>query len=229
MKFPDEGLKIELIDKADKVSFQSGSADLTEEAKAILNEIANGLCELPNKINIGGHTDSRVFPSDNGYTNWELSADRANAARRVLESVCVRPSQINRIVGYADTEPLVPEDRYSPANRRISILVLRMVKEADGENPPAENKTGDNSSVPNKPEIKPEKTSEVKPKVTKKPEESSPTKKDEEKPKDSSEKGKSDSETPSEKQTIKNKLQKEGAVTVGEPDEVPNKPKVKTY
>ena len=216
-----EGLKIELIDKADKVSFPSGSADLTPEAQAILTEIANGLCELSNKINIGGHTDSHVFPSDNGYTNWELSSDRANAARRVLESVCIRPSQINRIVGYADTEPLVPEDRYSPANRRISIVVLRMTAPAETENSPEENKTRDNSAN------KPEKIPEVKPKAAKKIEESST--KEGEKPEDSTEKDKKDSETTPEKQSIKNKLQKEGAVTVGEPDEVPNKPKVKTY
>lgn len=215
----DEGLKIELIDKADKVSFPSGSADLTAEAQAILTEIANGLCDLPNKINIGGHTDSRVFPSDNGYTNWELSADRANAARRVLESVCVQPNQINRIVGYADTEPLIPEDRYSPANRRISIVVLRMTE--------AEFEASSGKTTEVAPPNKPEKIPEVKPKTTKKPEK--PSAEEEDKTEDSGEKEKNDSETPSEKQTIKNKLQKEGAVTVGEPDEVPNKPKVKSY
>lgn len=122
----DEGLRIQMIDEADKVSFQSGSADLGEDAKAVLAEIAGGICTLPNKINIGGHTDSRVFPSNNGYTNWELSADRANAARRTLEANCVKPEQIRRIVGFADTELLVPNDPYSPSNRRISITVLRL-------------------------------------------------------------------------------------------------------
>jgi chemotaxis protein MotB len=123
----DEGLRIQMIDEADKVSFQSGSADLGEDAKAVLAEIAGGICTLPNKINIGGHTDSRVFPSNTGYTNWELSADRANAARRTLEANCVKPEQIRRIVGFADTELLVPNDPYSPSNRRISITVLRLV------------------------------------------------------------------------------------------------------
>jgi chemotaxis protein MotB len=122
----DEGLRIQMIDEADKVSFQSGSADLGEDAKAVLAEIAGGICTLPNKITIGGHTDSRVFPSNNGYTNWELSADRANAARRTLEANCVKPEQIRRIVGFADTELLVPNDPYSPSNRRISITVLRL-------------------------------------------------------------------------------------------------------
>lgn len=129
----DEGLRIQLIDKADRVSFQSGSADLTPDAAAILTEIALGICKLPNKIKIGGHTDSRVFPSDNGYTNWELSADRANAARRVLEQGCVQPDQVVRIVGFADTEHLVPEDPYSPANRRISIVVMRLAQTEKAE------------------------------------------------------------------------------------------------
>ncbi len=127
----DEGLRIQLVDKADKVSFSSGSADLTPNAQAILSEIAKGICSLPNKINIGGHTDSRVFPSDNGYTNWELSTDRANAARRILETNCVTSEQIHRIVGFADTELAVPEDPFSPANRRISITVLRLTAGQD--------------------------------------------------------------------------------------------------
>jgi chemotaxis protein MotB len=216
----EEGLKIEIIDKADNVSFPSGSAELTAEARAILTEIAEGICQLTHKINIGGHTDSHVFPSDKGYTNWELSADRANAARRVLESVCIKPSQINRIVGFADTVPLIPADPYSPANRRISITVLRMTGTAQSEDETAESETEEKSA--DKPEIKPAKTPEAKPKSVKKTEEPPAEK-------DSSEQGKSDSETPAEEKTVKNKLQKEGAVTVGEPDEVPNKPKVKGY
>ncbi|MEP7074850.1 MAG: flagellar motor protein MotB [Acidobacteriota bacterium] len=146
----DEGLRIQLIDKADRVSFGSGSADLTSDAQAILAEIANGICSLPNKINIGGHTDSRVFPSNNGYTNWELSADRANAARRVLETNCVKSDQIHRIVGFADTEPLVPEDLYSPANRRISITVLRTVPVSQPR--PGEMNGDDKDSANPKPE-----------------------------------------------------------------------------
>lgn len=124
----DEGLRIQLLDKADRVSFASGSAELGEEATGVLSEIARGICTLPNSINIGGHTDSRVFPSENGYTNWELSTDRANAARRTLVANCVKPEQIRRVIGFADTELLVPRDPYSPANRRISITVLRLAE-----------------------------------------------------------------------------------------------------
>ncbi len=150
----DEGLRIQLIDKADRVSFPSGSAELTPDAQSVLTEIAKGICDLPNKINIGGHTDSRVFPSDNGYTIWELSTDRANAARRVLEANCVKAEQIRRIVGFADTEPLVPDDLYSPANRRISITVLRLV--------PPENKTSGDPQSPDKTENPDAKASDVK-------------------------------------------------------------------
>lgn len=224
----DEGLKIELIDKADKVSFPSGSSDLTEEAKAVLTEIAGGICELSNRINIGGHTDSKPFSGANGYTNWELSADRANAARRVLETVCVKPGQINRIVGYADTVPLVPEDPYSPANRRISIMVLRSAQPVAGKETSDEKK--DESGRSNKTENNPETVPENKSKTVKKAEVSEDQNNDQSKDLNETPKTKDSNEAPktSEKQTIKNKLQKEGSVNVGEPDEVPNKPKVKT-
>lgn len=204
----EEGLKIEIIDKAERVSFPSGSAKLTPEAELVLKEIALGLCGLPNKINIGGHTDSRVFPTDNGYTNWELSADRANAARRVLETQCVKPSQIRRIVGFADTEPMVPDDPFSPANRRISITVLRLaeISENEEQNPDdSKTKDEDKSVSDNNLKVKPvSKTSKTETKTD-------------------------SSETPdsSEKKLAQTKLKNDGAIVVGEPDEVPVKPKDK--
>lgn len=188
----EEGLKIQLIDKADRVSFPSGSADLTPEAKTILTEIAVGICSLPNKINIGGHTDSRVFTAENGYTNWELSTDRANAARRVLEAGCVKPDQIRRIVGFADTDPLVPNDPYSHANRRISITVLRLAQPASekpAESGNAEPESGEKPSAKAPDGTKPAETDETK--------------------------------------LARKELESDGAVTVGEADLVPNKPKVK--
>ena len=196
----DEGLRIQLIDQADKVAFPSGSADLTTDAQAILSEVAKGICTLPNKINIGGHTDSAVFPSNNGYTNWELSTDRANAARRILESSCVKSDQIHRIVGFADTQPMVPEDPYSPANRRISITVLRITepeKNSDGPNPTA------TPGAAQKPAAMLDKNR--------------------------SEKSRPDigklADSPETKEA-KKKLLSDGKVVVGEPDVVPNKPKV---
>ena len=125
----EQGLRIQILDKAERVAFSSGSAELTNEAKLILNEISSAICMLPNPILIGGHTDRMLFPEGSTYTNWELSSDRANAARRQLQAGCVKPEQIRRIVGYADTEPLIPEDPYAMANRRISITVMRMAGE----------------------------------------------------------------------------------------------------
>jgi chemotaxis protein MotB len=122
-----EGLHIQVIDKAETVSFESGSASLTPAARAILEEIARTICKLPNLIQLGGHTDAYTYPNRN-YTNWELSADRANAARRELEAHCVKPERIQRIVGYADTQLYIPDNPYSPANRRISIMVLWLNK-----------------------------------------------------------------------------------------------------
>jgi chemotaxis protein MotB len=121
----DEGLRIQIIDRLERVSFQSGGAELTEEAREILSEIAQGICNLPNPIFIGGHTDRHLFPEGSAYTNWELSADRANAARRALEASCVKPEQIRRVIGYADTELLVPGNPFAESNRRISIIIRR--------------------------------------------------------------------------------------------------------
>lgn len=209
----DEGLKIELLDKAERVSFPVGSSELSEEAKAILTEIAEGICGLPNPITIGGHTDGRVFPSDKGYTNWELSSDRANAARRVLQSSCVSPGQIRRVIGYADSQPLIPEDVYAPANRRISITVLRTVmaepeNEQEKKAPPA----GDQSSATEPPQ----KSATTEKSAKKQVQISSETKTAE------TADGKS-----SETKQAEKKLATEGAISVGEADELPNAPKTR--
>ncbi|MDX2029409.1 MAG: flagellar motor protein MotB [Blastocatellia bacterium] len=126
IEIAEDGLRIQILDKAERVSFSTASAELTPSARAVLKEIATIVCGLPNPIFIGGHTDRYFFPAGSLYTNWELSADRANAARRFLEANCVKPEQIRRVIGYADTELLFPEDPYAPGNRRISITVSRM-------------------------------------------------------------------------------------------------------
>jgi chemotaxis protein MotB len=218
----DEGLRIQLIDKADRVSFPSGSPELTPEAKNILNEIAAGLCELPNKINIGGHTDSHVFGTGNGYTNWELSADRANAARRILESICVKPEQIHRIVGFADTEPMVPGNPFAPANRRISITVLRLDKtQGSGKGASDGSSGGVGANEKSNKELE-KRLQELTEKTDFK---SSPSPQSQPSPKTSPQQP-APSET-AEKKQAKAKLQKEGAVVVGKPDEIPAKPIVK--
>lgn len=124
----DDGLVIQIVDKANQVSFESGSSQLTPMASGILKEISNIICNLPNPVQVSGHTDAHPYPSKQ-YTNWELSTDRANAARRLLVETCIEPNRIKKVVGYADTQPLVVEDPFAAGNRRISIMLLYQKKE----------------------------------------------------------------------------------------------------
>jgi chemotaxis protein MotB len=134
LDFTDEGLRIQIQDKAARVLFDSGSAKLKPYTLSILQEIARELGKLPNKVVIGGHTDSQQYPGQT-YTNWELSTERANAARRVMESAAqgLRPDQIRRVTGYADTMPVEGLEPKDPQNRRISIVVLSSASEAAEE------------------------------------------------------------------------------------------------
>jgi chemotaxis protein MotB len=131
MDFTDEGLRIQIQDKAAQVLFDSGSAQLKPYTLSILKEIARELGKLPNRVVIGGHTDASQY-SNKAYTNWELSADRANAARRVMESTAggLKPGQVRRVIGYGDTIPLEGKDPKDPQNRRISIMVVSAASEA---------------------------------------------------------------------------------------------------
>jgi chemotaxis protein MotB len=157
IQMTEEGLRIDILEKAERVSFDSGSAALSPEAQSFLKEIAAVICSLPNPIIVGGHTDRHLFPPNSTYTNWELSADRANAARRKLEASCDLSSRIRRVMGYADTEPLLPDDPYAPANRRISLVVMRLAP------PPKEPK---DTEVVEKPDPKAKKEGEANPPAT---------------------------------------------------------------
>jgi chemotaxis protein MotB len=128
MDFTEEGLRIQIQDKAAQVLFDSGSAHLKPYTLSILKEIAQELGKLPNHILIGGHTDNVQYPSQ-AYTNWELSSERANAARRVLQSSGLQPDQVRRVTGYADSVPLEGKTPSDPQNRRISIIVLSSATE----------------------------------------------------------------------------------------------------
>jgi chemotaxis protein MotB len=155
MDFTDEGLRIQVQDKAAQVLFDSGSARLKPYTLSILKEIARELGKLPNRVVIGGHTDASQY-SNKAYTNWELSADRANAARRVMESVAggLRPNQVRRVTGYAETIPLEGKDPKDPQNRRISIVVVSAATEAaDSKRQKAQPREKDKDKA--KPEGKP--------------------------------------------------------------------------
>jgi len=120
-----EGLRIQLVDKDGRSMFPRGGSNMQEETRLLLHKIAEVVSQLPNRVAITGHTDSVPFRADNGYGNWELSADRANASRRALAEGGLPQQQVARVVGKADTEPLVAEDPTRETNRRISIVLLR--------------------------------------------------------------------------------------------------------
>ncbi|MEE4637688.1 MAG: flagellar motor protein MotB [Wenzhouxiangella sp.] len=121
----DEGLRVQIVDQENRPMFERGSARLQPYAAEILSELADLLNEVGNRVSITGHTDAAPYPGgDTGYSNWELSNDRANTARRELIAAGLDPAKILRIVGLASTVPLDAEDVLSPINRRISILVV---------------------------------------------------------------------------------------------------------
>ena len=125
-----EGLRIDLSEKAESSFFDSGSASLHGEAEHLLGVIGKELGALSHDLDVEGHTDSKQYAASDRYSNWELSADRANAARRVMERAGVRLNQVTSVRGLADRELRVPEDPFDPRNRRVSILVKSPVMKA---------------------------------------------------------------------------------------------------
>lgn len=120
-----EGLRIQLIDQQDRSMFEAGSARINPFARVLLNEVAKIIKNLPNRLAISGHTDAGALGGRSDYGNWELSADRANTSRIVMEEAGLQDYRTNSVTGRAATEPLILEDPYLPENRRISIVLLR--------------------------------------------------------------------------------------------------------
>ena len=118
-----EGLRIDLLEASTSSFFDSGSAGMRPETERILAVIARELGTLDNAIILEGHTDSHQYTSSDRYTNWELSADRANAARRAMEREGLRPAQVVSVRGHADRQLRVASDPVDPRNRRVSVLV----------------------------------------------------------------------------------------------------------
>jgi chemotaxis protein MotB len=119
-----EGLRIQVVDQDGLSMFAVGSSELLPHTRILMNQIARVVLKLPNKIAVSGHTDARPYANDKGYSNWELSADRANASRRALLDSGLPASRISRVMGKAETEPLIGNEPYNPRNRRISIILL---------------------------------------------------------------------------------------------------------
>jgi chemotaxis protein MotB len=120
-----EGLRIQIADTQGRSMFPLGKAAMYDDTYQLLSKIAQIVEQLPNKVSIRGHTDGVQYSTENGYNNWDLSADRANASRKALVNAGVNPRRIASVVGKADTDHLFPEDATSPQNRRISIILLR--------------------------------------------------------------------------------------------------------
>ena len=123
MEIVREGLRIELLDKSESFFFDVGTATMKPEAQEVLNIIAHELGKLPNHVILEGHTDARPYSRNDGYTNFELSADRANSARRLIVTHGVDSKRVDEVRGYADSRLKNPNDPLDVTNRRISIVV----------------------------------------------------------------------------------------------------------
>lgn len=119
-----EGLRIQIIDQKGKPLFASGSATLLPHTRKLLRTVSEVIQKLPNEISVRGHTDSVPYGPGAAYTNWELSADRANASRRIIRQSGLPAARLNNVVGKADTDHLFPDNPRDGRNRRISIILL---------------------------------------------------------------------------------------------------------
>ena len=134
MTVTPEGLRIELMESEKGTFFASGAAQPSQDGRQILIMLAHELGKLPNSISIEGHTDSKPYAGTGNYSNWELSADRSNAARRMMQENGLGPRQVIDVRGYADQHLRDTKNPEDPANRRISVLVRYLDKpEADDE------------------------------------------------------------------------------------------------
>ncbi len=126
MDITSDGLRIQIVDEKNRPMFDSGSADMAPQTRQLLTLIGRVLSGLNNRLRIEGHTDSRQFGGGPaGYGNWELSSERANAARRAIVGGGLQESRVAQVAGFADSARLNPADATDPLNRRISLMVLK--------------------------------------------------------------------------------------------------------
>lgn len=143
MTVTGEGLRIELLESATGTFFESGSAEPNASGKELLVLLAAELGKLPNKLSIEGHTDSSPYSGAREYGNWELSSDRANAARRLMQQNGIRSDQVSQVRGYADQRLRTPSQPMDPSNRRISVIVQYLETQNDDSLDSSDEKTED--------------------------------------------------------------------------------------
>ena len=139
LEMTPEGLKVQIVDEKNRPMFDSGSANLLPHTKDILHEMGKMFNDVPNRLSVSGHTDATPYVGgERGYSNWDLSADRANAARRELLAGGMQDQKILRVVGLGSANPLDKQNAVNPINRRIAIVVLNKQSEEQilGEHPP---------------------------------------------------------------------------------------------
>ncbi len=136
MTVTGEGLRIELLESEVGTFFDTGSPSPSSSGKDMLQVISKELGKMPNKLFIEGHTDAKPFSSKNGYSNWELSSDRANSARKVMQDSGVRADQVVEVRGYADQRLRKPDDPANASNRRVSIVVKYLTPPPRAEKAP---------------------------------------------------------------------------------------------
>jgi chemotaxis protein MotB len=155
VKVTAEGLRIELQEGGQSTFFDSGSSHVKSETREVLAVIGRELASLPQGIAVEGHTDAAPFGRDRSYTNWELSADRANAARRIMEEAGMPAGHVKAIRGFADTILRTPDAPFDPRNRRVSIVVQNekaaRVAKAAGSVPGAPEATGPEPAAASEP------------------------------------------------------------------------------
>jgi chemotaxis protein MotB len=132
-----EGLRIELLETKTGTFFDLGSPNLNENGKELLAALAREIGKVPNQVSIEGHTDSTPYGGD-GYSNWELSVDRANSARKLMSENGLRPDQVSQVRGYADRMLRFKDDPHNPGNRRISVIVQYLEKQEPAPNNPSQ-------------------------------------------------------------------------------------------
>jgi len=147
MTITAEGLRIELMETEKGAFFPSGVADPNDNGRELLTALAQELGKLPNTISIEGHTDAKPFSANRNYGNWELSADRANAARRVMQQNGLGEHQVTQVRGFADQRLRRPSDPEDASNRRISLIVHYVVQPGTEEKEGASAKPAEPASA----------------------------------------------------------------------------------